>query len=59
MGSASGLEYHLLLSRDPGIFTDGMYELLARELNEVKRMLDGFIQKLKSDSRHSVANANR
>ena len=59
MGSESGLEYHLLLSRDPGIFTDGMYELLARELNEVKRMLDGFIQKLKSDSRHSVANANR
>ena len=50
MGSASELEYHLLLSRDLGLVDAAIYEQLARETTEVKRMLTAFIQTLKADS---------
>jgi four helix bundle protein len=49
MGSASELEYHLLLSHDLGILKTSDYKLLANDVNEVKRMLASFIQKLKAD----------
>ena len=49
MGSASELEYHLLLARDLGFLNSSDYEQLAREVTEVKRMLTSFIQKLKAD----------
>ena len=49
MGSASELEYHLLISRDLGLLTDTDYKQLAQETTEVKRMLTPFIQKLKAD----------
>lgn len=49
MGSASELEYHLLLARDLELLTPPDYEPLANELTEVKRMLGGFIQKLKAE----------
>jgi len=49
MGSASELEYHLLLARDLSFLKSSAYEQLAREVTEVKRMLTSFIQKLTAD----------
>jgi four helix bundle protein len=49
MGSATELEYHLLLSHDLGILNDIDYENLSRETIEVKQMLTSFIKKLKAD----------
>ena len=50
MGSASELEYHLLLAHDLGFLNDSVYDELTREVSEVKRMLTSFLQKLKADS---------
>ena len=49
MGSASELEYHLLLAHDLGLLKVLDYEQLAGEVREVKRMLTVFVQKLKAD----------
>ena len=49
MGSASELEYHLLLSHDLGLLTAANYKQLTQETTEVKRMLTSFIQTLKAD----------
>ena len=51
MGSASELEYHLLLARDLNFLKNPEHEKLANEVVDVKRMLTSFIQKLKADSR--------
>jgi four helix bundle protein len=50
MGSATELEYHLLLSHDLGILNDIDYENLSRETIEVKQMLTSFIKKLTAES---------
>jgi four helix bundle protein len=50
LGSASELEYHLLLSHDLKLLADADYEALASDVTEVKRMLTSFIQKLTADS---------
>ena len=49
MGSATELEYHLLLTYDLGILNDIDYDNLSRETIEVKQMLTSFIKKLKAD----------
>jgi four helix bundle protein len=49
MGSATELEYHLLLTYDLGFLNDIDYENLSRETIEVKQMLTSFIKKLKAD----------
>lgn len=49
MGSASELEYQLLLSRDPGFISQADYSQLEPDLIEVKRMLNSFIQRLKAN----------
>jgi four helix bundle protein len=49
MGSASELEYHLLLAHDLKLLNDPDYHRLSSEVIEVKRMLTSFIQKLKAD----------
>jgi four helix bundle protein len=49
MGSASELEYHLLLAHDLAFLNNGDYERFASEVVEVKRMLTSLIQKLKAD----------
>ncbi len=49
MGSASELEYHLLLARDLKLLKAKDYERLARQTREVKRMLTGFMHKLNAD----------
>ena len=50
MGSASELEYHLLLAHDLSFIKTLDYERLAGEVTEVKRMLAAFIKKLIADS---------
>src|SRR5262245_36766836 len=49
MGSASELEYHLLLARDLGLLKQSDYEHLTGDTIEVKRMLASFLQKLRAD----------
>jgi four helix bundle protein len=49
MGSASELEYHLLLARDLKLFKPGDYEELAPRAIELKRMLTALLQKLNAD----------
>lgn len=49
MGSASELEYLLLLARDLNLLNADSYECLAADATEVKRMLAPFIQKLNAD----------
>ncbi|WP_293087526.1 four helix bundle protein [Moorena sp. SIO3H5] len=46
MGSASELEYHLLLAHNLNLLKAKDYEFLAAEVTEIKRMLTSFIQKL-------------
>lgn len=48
-GSASELEYHLLLSRDLQLMTHTDYERLVANVVEVKRMLCALVKKLKAD----------
>jgi len=50
MGSASELEYHLLLARDLGYLRLSDYEPLDRGAVELKRMLTSLMQKLTADS---------
>jgi len=49
MGSASELEYHLLLARDLSLLKSPEHEKLANEVIDVKRMLTSFIQKLRAE----------
>ena len=51
MGSASELEYHFLLAHDLNFFDDVTYNSLNNDLNEVRRMLNVFIQRLKKANR--------
>jgi four helix bundle protein len=46
MGSASELEYQLLLSRDLGYLVPEIYEQLSQRVVETKKMLSGFMQYL-------------
>ncbi len=49
MGSASELEYHLLLAYDLDLLEGKNYESLSSKLTEIKRMLTAFIQKLNAE----------
>ena len=48
-GSASEVEYQLLLACDLNYIQDEKYRELNQQVNEVKRMLNSFIQKLTAD----------
>jgi len=48
MGSASELEYQLILAYDLQYITQDAYEKTNAELTEIKRMLNAFIQKLRN-----------
>lgn len=50
MGSASELEYHLLLSYDLKFLNGSIYKRLEKEVTDIKRMLASFIKKLNTDS---------
>ena len=45
-GSASEVEYQLLLAHDLNLLGDEPYRQLNAQINEVKRMLNAFIRKL-------------
>jgi len=47
MGSASELDYHLLLARDLGYIPDRQSQDLQGEAVEIKRMLGGLIHRLR------------
>jgi four helix bundle protein len=49
MGSASELEYHLLLAKDLKLIKLQDYEKLVQRAVELKRMLTALIQKLRAD----------
>jgi four helix bundle protein len=49
MGSASELEYHLLLARDLKLIQPKKYEELAARATELKRMLTALLHKLNAD----------
>jgi four helix bundle protein len=46
LGSASELEYHLLLARDLKFLANDSYEILAGQTIQIKRMLGSLISKL-------------
>jgi len=48
-GSASELEYHLLLARDLKLIQSDDYPSLAEQVTEIKRMLTALIQKLNAE----------
>lgn len=50
MGSASELEYQLLLAHDLDYLRNPDYERLATQAIEVKRMLSSLMQKVKADN---------
>ena len=50
MGSASEVEYQLLLARDLGYMDAGCYQGLDQQLTEVRRMLNSLIQRLRAKS---------
>ena len=50
MGSASEVEYHLLLARDLQLLKPAEYEELTQQATEVKRMLTALLQKLTAES---------
>jgi four helix bundle protein len=49
MGSASELEYHLLLAHDLGLLTATDYAPLVDRVTEIKRMLTSLSKKLKAE----------
>jgi four helix bundle protein len=51
MGSASELEYHLLLSKDLGFLKKHVHDLVHPQVVEVKRMLAGLIRKIDAERR--------
>ena len=50
MGSSSELEYLLLLARDLKYLPEDSHQILNSDLIEVRRMLNSFIQKLKTST---------
>jgi four helix bundle protein len=49
MGSSSELEYLLLLAHDLGYFQASIYQSMQNDLVETRKMLNVFIQKLKTN----------
>jgi len=57
MGSSSELEYQLILSHDLQYIDDKIFLELSSDLNEVRRMLNSLIQKVKRDREEYLANS--
>jgi four helix bundle protein len=58
MGSASELDYHLLLCRDFELITDEQYQRTSRELIRIRKMLSGLLASVEAQVQ-SQANAAR
>jgi four helix bundle protein len=48
-GSASELDYHLLLARDLRFLADADYQQIVKELSAMRRMLTALVQKVDSE----------
>ena len=48
MGSASELEYLLILAHDLGYLPENTFQSMTKDLVEIRKMLNAFIQKLKA-----------
>lgn len=48
LGSASELDYHLLLAHDLQLIDANSYQPLSEEIDSIGRMLNSFIQKLQT-----------
>ena len=46
LGSASEVEYHLLLSHDLGYIDEARYQEFAKQVEEIKRMLSALYERL-------------
>lgn len=55
LGSASELEYELLLASDLGLLSGTTYAALESSLVSVKRMLTGLVRRLMADGRRLTA----
>lgn len=51
-GSASELEYQLILAHDLGYINSETYPKLDLEINEIKRMLNGFEKAVQANTRN-------
>ena len=49
MGSASELQYHVLLACDLGLIDELTHDRLANDVSEIKRMLVSFTKKLNAE----------
>ncbi len=49
MGSASELEYHILLAYDLNLMNQTNYKQLTKDATEIKRMLASLIKRLKAE----------
>jgi len=49
MGSASELEYLLILAHDLGYLPENAFQSMTNDLVEIRKMLNAFIQKLKAN----------
>jgi len=56
-GSAAELDYETLLAHDLRYLTDEQYTGIAMQIQEVRRMLNGFIQTLRASNSSSKANS--
>jgi four helix bundle protein len=50
MGSASELEYEIMLAHDLQWIDDASYTLISSELTSIRKMLNAFMQKIKIDN---------
>ncbi len=50
MGSASEVQYELLLARDLKFLNDSEFQPLDNDVTEVKRMLAALLKKLRTES---------
>lgn len=55
LGSASELDYFLLLSHDLQLLTPAQYKTLERRVHELKLMLSGLIRKISAESQAGTA----
>jgi four helix bundle protein len=56
MGSASELDYHLLLSRDLGFLRGEVHERVSKGLTEVRKMLASLLSTVETET-HTRAKA--
>jgi len=56
MGSASELEYHLLLSHDLYFLEEEKFQTLTSDVHEIKKMLASLIRHVNADRNRALAN---